>query len=207
MSNKLEQLYSLRKNFSVVGLTGRTGSGCSETALMLSKQFSELKNIREPANFEPSVFPKKLGIVKNFTAKNWKQYKVIEYKKVLLFILLPALSKKPENTQLYDYYRDKLKDEPDPALIDKLKEEIQVYLASKSRLITKIERLDDITLLKEEKDLKELYQLYWGDEFDEIANYIDDKLKKSGVTKRVMLLHHTAANFRRSVCITANEHQ
>ena len=34
--NKLKQLYSLRKNFTVIGLTGRVGLGCSAKLQNLS---------------------------------------------------------------------------------------------------------------------------------------------------------------------------
>lgn len=36
---KLDELYSLREDFSIIGLTGRTGSGCSKVAELLSKDF------------------------------------------------------------------------------------------------------------------------------------------------------------------------
>lgn len=198
MTTKLEQLYTLRKNFSVIGLTGRTGSGCSELAEMLSKDFSELKNIRNSDNLEPSVFQKKFGIAFNFTKENWKTYKVIEYRKVLLLILLPELFDKPENTQLFDYYRYRLKDETDEALILKIKTEIQEIIKSNIKLVLKIKGLGIIAKIKEEDKLKELNDIFWGPEFASIASVIDSKLRDNGFIERIMLLHHTANNFRRS---------
>ena len=35
---KLKKLYSLRKDFTIIGLTGRVGSGCSEIAKWLSSE-------------------------------------------------------------------------------------------------------------------------------------------------------------------------
>ena len=35
----LDQLYSLRRDFTVIGVTGRTGSGCSEIGKILSSEF------------------------------------------------------------------------------------------------------------------------------------------------------------------------
>ena len=196
--NKLEQLYSLRKNFSVIGLTGRTGSGCSETAKQLSINFSELKNIRSINIFEPSVFSKKFEIVTNFTKFNWKKYKIIEYKKVLLFILLPELLAQPDNTQLFDYYKNRLKDETNSELIDQLKKHIQNYLKTNIKTIIQIRDLGDINNLKDKQKLQQLSILFWEKEFNDIADHIDTLLKEHGITERVMLLHHTAANFRRS---------
>lgn len=39
---KLDKLYSLRTSFTVIGLTGRTGSGCTKIAELLSSTFNEL---------------------------------------------------------------------------------------------------------------------------------------------------------------------
>lgn len=198
MTTKLEQLYSLRKNFSVIGLTGRTGSGCSVLGEMLSKEFSALENIRDPNKLEPSVFQKKFGIAYNFTKENWKKYKVIEYRKVLLLILLPELFDNHENTQLFDFYRYRLKDEPNETFILKIKTEIQEIITSNLRLVSKIKGLGVISEIKVEDKLKELNDIFWGAEFTKIANEIDAKLRENGFIERIMLLHHTANNFRRS---------
>ncbi|GAA6767040.1 hypothetical protein AAFH68_29880 [Flavobacterium sp. CGRL1] len=81
MGTKLDQLYSLRKNFTIIGLTGRTGSGCSDLAEILSESFESIENIRKPNDLDLSVFQRKYQIVYNYTSQNWKSYKVIEYKK------------------------------------------------------------------------------------------------------------------------------
>lgn len=39
--NIVDKIYKLRKNFVVIGLTGRTGSGCSTVAKLLSTQNPE----------------------------------------------------------------------------------------------------------------------------------------------------------------------
>lgn len=200
MSNNLQQLYSLRKNFSVIGLTGRTGSGCSETALKLSNGFSDLKDIRniDILNKVPSVFSKKIEIVRGFSEKNWKSYKIIEYKKVLLFILLPTLYSNPDNEILKDYYKDRLKDDCNHDLILHIKAEIQKYINKYIKIIKQIESLGDLSKVKDKENLKIINDVFWGNDFNELARLIDKVLLTNGVTKRVMLLHHVAANFRRS---------
>ncbi len=200
MSNNLQKLYSLRKNFSIIGLTGRTGSGCSETALKLSKGFYDLKNIRDidVFNSSPSVFSKKIEIVKTFSEKNWKEYRIIEYKKVLLFILLPKLYSNPKNELLKDYYKDKLKEDPDLSLISSIKTKIQSYIHKYDNLIKKIIELGDLSIVKNIDELKIINDIFWGEDFNKLASLIDEVLVKNGLTRRVMLLHHVAANFRRS---------
>ena len=39
----LKELYSLRINFTVIGLTGRTGSGCSIISELLSLDYKNLE--------------------------------------------------------------------------------------------------------------------------------------------------------------------
>lgn len=198
MSTKLDQLYSLRKNFTIIGLTGRTGSGCSELAEILSSDFNKISNIRLFNDIEESVFQKKYQIVQNYTAQNWKNYKVIEYKKVLLLLLLPKLYNKPNNTLLFDYYRYRLKDEASTEKTNKIKNEIKDLILSKSHLIKEIKGIGNLKSLRQPSNFKKLSDLFWGAEFNDLADKINEILKLNGVIERVMLLHHTANNFRKS---------
>ena len=66
---KLDHLYSLRRNFTVIGLTGRTGSGCTTIARLLSKDYSHLKkqglrDFKEDA--ESTLFFRKYSIINQF---------------------------------------------------------------------------------------------------------------------------------------------
>ena len=53
MENKeakgINALFNNRRNFIIIGLTGRTGAGCSTVAELLTKEFKEL-NIRQVKN-------------------------------------------------------------------------------------------------------------------------------------------------------------
>ncbi len=63
---KLDHLYSLRRNFTVIGLTGRTGSGCTTIARLLSKHFNNLQKqgLREfGEEVESTLFYRKYTIV------------------------------------------------------------------------------------------------------------------------------------------------
>jgi deoxycytidylate deaminase len=197
-NNKLEQLYSLRKNFTIIGLTGRTGSGCSELANVMSSSFSNAVNIRNPKDIEETVFQRKYKIVYNYTELNWKKYKVIEYKKVLFLLLLPELYKNPDNTILFDYYRFRLKDETSKEKIDKLKNEIKELIISKKNVVKDLKKIGSFKTLKQPSNLTKLKNLFWGNDFNDLADSINNILKDNGLIERVMLLHHTANNFRKS---------
>ncbi|MDR7211813.1 hypothetical protein [Flavobacterium piscis] len=197
MSTKLDQLYSLRKNFTIIGLTGRTGSGCSELAEVLSKKFDEINNIRKPSDLDESVFQRKYTIAYNYTKENWKEYKVIEYKKVLLLILLPKLYSNPSNTLLFDFFRYRLKDEAPKDKITKIKEQIQKLIINNEVLIKEIISIGNLQSLKLPSNLLKLNEIFWGEKFNNLANELNHILKDEGVIERIMLLHHTANNFRK----------
>mgnify|MGYP006122432015 CR=1 FL=1 len=57
---ELNELYKLRRSFTIIGLTGRTGSGCSKIAELLSSNFNNLnKGIREISQIESPISRKK----------------------------------------------------------------------------------------------------------------------------------------------------
>ncbi len=88
---KLKKLYSLRNNFTVIGLTGRVGSGCSEVAKRLSLDDFNEKISYLKINGDTSVPEElKLNICCEFISKtdNWEKFQIINYKDVLLFHLI-----------------------------------------------------------------------------------------------------------------------
>ena len=198
MSTKLDQLYSLRKNFTILGLTGRTGSGCSELAEILSTDFDKVCNIRKVEDIEEPVFQKKYQIVKNYTKQNWKKYKVIEYKKVLFFMLLPLLKNNSKNKHLFDYYRYYLKEESDILKISKIKGSLENLIKNNSLLVDEIIELGGLTKVRIKPKLENLNRIFWGPEFNKLSDEVNLLLKDNGIIERIMLLHHTANNFRKS---------
>lgn len=86
----VEKIYDLRRNFVIIGLTGRTGSGCTTVAGILSKKFDELKSrYRE---FNSGVIDnntRKDRIVYRFLQENWKTpFTVITASDVIFYYAL-----------------------------------------------------------------------------------------------------------------------
>lgn len=68
----VDKIYRLRKNFVIIGLTGRTGSGCTTVAEMLSTSFADLKSLhREFHSGEITNDVRKNRIVYRYLQKNW----------------------------------------------------------------------------------------------------------------------------------------
>lgn len=74
----LKQLYDLRNNFLIVGLTGRLGSGCTTVADILTKEKFTDCNFPVPHNdkFDGNE-ERKYRITYNFLNQNWKPFQLI----------------------------------------------------------------------------------------------------------------------------------
>src|SRR5262245_61759437 len=91
----LSHIYALRNNFTVIGLTGQIGSGCSEIAEQLAKGFNygDFEDPRE-VGIEPSSLTfkhnsyRKYRIVYKYAIDNFKGYSRINYKDILVIFLL-----------------------------------------------------------------------------------------------------------------------
>lgn len=87
-SSNLDQLYSLRNTFSIIALTGRTGSGCSTIAEILEKGFDDA------VYPSPDLFNshhnsyRKYKIVYNYAKENFRPYTKITYREVEVLLLL-----------------------------------------------------------------------------------------------------------------------
>lgn len=116
VSLPVDQLYQGREHFTIIGLTGMSGSGCSTLAQLMSIPKEEfLKTVREPGLITPKeasetdndrnfqrdnqgvnnkalgslVFKRKYTICYNFAQENYQSYQVVKYTHVLwLFTLL-----------------------------------------------------------------------------------------------------------------------
>lgn len=88
--NVIEQIYNLRRNFIVIGLTGRTGSGCSTVAQILAeKDKAELKSLFQ--NFNSGKIDnnvRKNRIIYHFIQENWKPFTIIRASDVIFYYAL-----------------------------------------------------------------------------------------------------------------------
>lgn len=85
-SQAVEQFFDERKNFIIIGLTGRTGSGCSTISNLLTKSFDELQPPMPIKN--GSIEDRQYYIVYNYTKANWDKFIKIEMKHIILSFIL-----------------------------------------------------------------------------------------------------------------------
>lgn len=93
-----QEIFKLRDSFTIIGLTGRTGSGCTRFANIISKpiKFHNETMLRPPEKVEynvglpdnNTVFKRKYTICYNYIKENNKQYEKISYLSVLFLYCL-----------------------------------------------------------------------------------------------------------------------
>ena len=93
----MKDVYSLRKDFTIIGLTGILGSGCSNIASLLSNDVNDFynnKNMRDPQSlkllddsndpiYDNILFYRKYQMCHQYMKMNWTKFLFIDYKKVL----------------------------------------------------------------------------------------------------------------------------
>lgn len=86
VQSALERVFQETSDFIIIGLTGRTGSGCTTAANLLSKEnpfFPERSGIYSSKN--DAI---KYRIVNNFIKSNWKPFVVIQIRDIITGIIL-----------------------------------------------------------------------------------------------------------------------
>jgi dCMP deaminase len=121
----IETIYENRKNFIVLGLTGRIGSGCSSTARFLSQDI-QMHNLQDICIDDASSDRhRKRYILDQFYRKNWKPFTVIRAADIITLYLLKydfdELNKifdefHAKVKEAHEYQRDHSTLSPDPLL-------------------------------------------------------------------------------------------
>ena len=87
----IDRVFQLRENFVIIGLTGRTGSGCTTVAEKLAtKEWKELKSNYKDLNSQPiDNVVRKNRIVHRYLKDHWKQpFDVISASDIIFFYAL-----------------------------------------------------------------------------------------------------------------------
>lgn len=88
----IDQIFKFRKNFILLGLTGRTGSGCSTLAqiLALSKEqfISEKLDCLRPISEGRDNNERKELVVRKYIRENWQQFTIIKASDFIAFYAL-----------------------------------------------------------------------------------------------------------------------
>jgi deoxycytidylate deaminase len=138
-------LLSERSNFVLIGLTGRTGSGCTTAATILEKDDPEYPLLHEikldNSDYFDGLDKRRYEIIRGFSIKNHKKFFSIKVSDLISAYLLNI-----NQDDLIEFIRNESMNE--------VKDSLEKRLNSNSVLITKIKSFREITkklLNKEEK--------------------------------------------------------
>lgn len=84
----LSTVYRERSNFIILGLTGRTGSGCTEIASLLEKEFVDFNPPKPKYSDFTNDEERKYRVVYEFLNESWKPYHYIRMSHVISTFLL-----------------------------------------------------------------------------------------------------------------------
>lgn len=200
---KLKELYKHRTDFTIIGLTGRTGSGCSQISDLLSKDFNNLNHgLREAESFSDPVFKRKFEISKNYLSfgDNWQHYDIIEYKKVLLLYIIKKTARdfKKIKNLLNKFYKES-KDENNIKLVEEKFIKLEETFLKHSDILEKINQLTNFSTIKNTDSLLSLNDIFFGPEFSRFSDDFMDILESDGnYFRRTVLLHLVSCNIRKS---------
>ena len=208
----MEQLYSLRKNFTIIGITGRIGSGCSEIAQLLSDvNFNKsIESLIVPESTDMDQL--KINVSANYLQhkNNWYNFKVINYKDVLLLHVIYEAVKSTKNIndaignvieilcQNGSSKGSSLENRFD--LLDGCQNKILDFLKGEKNIWYEYpkENLTCNTLkecLADKKSCSVFYKYYF-DFFEDFSLRFYSLLNSLDITKRTRLTHDLANNLR-----------
>ena len=198
---KLDHLYSLRRDFTIIGLTGRTGSGCTQIAEILCGTFDGLRKngLRDTADFTDHVFARKYSICKRYLEhpNNWTQFDLIKYVNVLFFYILNKYGGDPGSIkELFDKFLKEKRDEKNSIAVGRIMIEVNSIDQKYNKLIRSIKAISDIRKLKSEDELLSLHDLFFGKEFNALVSELLKTLEKEGYYRSRVMLHWVGCNIR-----------
>jgi len=74
MSNIISNLFMENSQFVLIGLTGRTGSGCTSAANILESQYADIPEEHQINEFYNGLDLKRYLITKNFISEHWNKF-------------------------------------------------------------------------------------------------------------------------------------
>ena len=172
----------------VIGLTGRTGSGCSTFADLMSNDNFEDCEFPEPNNTpDADNNERKYRIAYNFLSENWGSFFVINYCKILSLIA----------------YKEQLQE------IEGLIETTLIEFNGKFNISNNLEKetqaleklRDETSFIGVPEDEVDLYNFFISEDFSNFHNAFQDALKIENDLNRILILHNFCNNLRKVVAI------
>lgn len=172
--NSIEKLYGSDDDFILIGVTGRTGSGCSTVANILNSEEKDLKHSlfqgSHPENNEHRVEK----IIFNRFKGSWKPFLLIQVRSIITLML--AESKNETVIEYAEFIQKHISEPGKIEILNSILENINREFENLESTSEGIINFYDNYLPNESKDLKDLL----GIEFTALFQEIGDNIRKSG---------------------------
>jgi deoxycytidylate deaminase len=211
---KLTKFYSLRNDFTIIGLTGRLGSGCTQIARHLCNPVFMQDVAKTAITENSSLEDLKHNICYDFLNHpgNWIEFQVINYKNILmlhfLFESLKNVNIDTGITQIVAFLcQNGFTVNPELELINRfdktedtffLNDLLIPFLETEKNFLQEFQSTFDYekTLNENFEEKKTAYALYFGNKFLPFCERFYKTLNNHNMIKRTRFTHDIAQNLR-----------
>jgi deoxycytidylate deaminase/dephospho-CoA kinase len=88
LHSAIDTIYRKDDELIIIGLTGRTGSGCSTVAKILCSEKSEIRNSLHDSNSPPTNDERKQKIIKRHFDLTWQKFELIQVRSIITLFLV-----------------------------------------------------------------------------------------------------------------------
>lgn len=106
MHTAVEEVFRNRNSFILIGLTGRSGSGCSTAAEFLSSDFEKLELPKVCLSKDSKDHDRKRFIIYNFAKRNWKSFFRIKVSDIITSFILDNTYEDFSNYIMREFQKD-----------------------------------------------------------------------------------------------------
>lgn len=199
----LDEVYKLRKDFCIIGLTGRTASGVTEFAQILEGDFNSLKLPNLESSEIKNNNGRKYRICYNYLKENWEPFKIISYKDIITLIILLN-----NYDELINFLREWIFEAEDFITSNGKKIENNLFSNNNDEII-EIDKLRNIFDILS-KELLEIWSILDGEElqvalwtifdsqkYKSFSTSLHNSLKLKCPAKRIKILQTISNSYRR----------
>ena len=206
----LNNIYKLRNDFTIIGLTGQTGSGCSEISSQLAKGFEDGNNFENPLkiyhgqgeHFIHNSY-RKHRIVFDYAKVNFKPFTEIKYKDVItLFLLKYPLIRLQDFLNSPDLSNYFIKSGFPTYNFSKNIEKIKTLKNQFNQLFEKIKSIE-LGNIKENKKWNDLYEFFFCEDFKEFSSNLHGSLGKNSDSNGAGI-SNTGLSYHKTIQIISN---
>jgi dCMP deaminase len=190
IANGIDHVYTDRQSLLVIGLTGRTGSGCTTVSKILNSPIEQL-HLSKAKTIPKNNEERKYRIIRNWTKNHWVQFLQIQVSTVITYFIV-----KESFSEITDFVTQTL----GKVYLDK----IQIEITEANSILKKIKDIEDISSSSEPEIVEDAYNLFFK-KLPNLTNEIKELLNDGKASEYTKLYQAVGDNIRSSGKAFSNE--